>query len=76
MAIKINKLGRCPECGTIIDLSYIKEIDNDKIVGCGLAEGDFIECDNCTLTQGDDECERTRLNAGLSFTTAGEYADA
>ena len=76
MAIKTIKIGKCPVCNEIIDLNGIEEIDGDAIVGCGLAEGDFIDCIECINVFGDDECERVRSDSKFSITTAGRYAEA
>ena len=69
------KLGKCPECGEIINLDDIEELEENDIVGCGLMEGAFEFCDDCPCEYDDMECKRIRTNDELSITTAGEYND-
>jgi hypothetical protein len=75
MEIEPNKLGICPECDKIINLNDIKEIGNDAVVGCGLAENDLMRCKNCLCTYNDDKCKYIRFDSGLSLTTAKEMAE-
>lgn len=67
-----NRLGTCPECGQIINLTNIEEIPNGAVIGCGLAEDDFMKCENCLCTYDDGECKYIRADNALSLTTARE----
>ena len=67
------KLGRCPECGEIINLDDIEELEDDMIIGCGFKEGDMGFCDDCPLKYGNDECEDIRSENEFTLTTVREY---
>ena len=75
MEIEPNRLGICPKCTEIINLNDIKEIRNGAIIGCGLAENDFMRCDNCLCIYDDDECRRIRCINRLSLTAAREITE-
>lgn len=73
METKPNKLGKCPECGNLVVIADIVMIGDDEVVGCGLAEDDFMTCDTCLYNLNDNGCECIRTNYNLSQTTAEEY---
>ena len=67
------KLERCPECGQIINLDDMDELEETDIIGCGLMEGNMEFCDDCACDYDSEECKDTRIEEELSTTTAGEY---
>lgn len=67
------KLGKCSECGKFIDLDAIDELDDDEIIGCGFAEGDFAACDDCACKYDSIDCRNIRRTHELSITIAKEY---
>ena len=72
MTMETDKLIMCPECHRIINLKNVEEIGDGAIVGCGLAEDDFMRCDDCLYTHDTDKCKYIRGSNGLSLTTARE----
>jgi hypothetical protein len=67
------RLGRCPECGEIINLDNIDELADGKIIGCGFAEGEMGFCDDCPCKYDDDDCKDIRADYGFTLTTVREY---
>ena len=70
------KLGRCPECGQVINLDDMDELEENDIIGCGLMEGNFEFCEDCVCEYDSAECKDTRTEDELSTTTAGEYNES
>ncbi len=72
MTMETDKLIKCPECHKIINLKGVEEISDGSVVGCGLAEGKLMRCDDCLCTHDSDRCKYIRGDNGFSLTTARE----
>lgn len=69
------KLTKCPECGELIDIDLLEPLDLKIVIGCGLKEGAFTECEECGHNYPSKECIRIRDEDGWTPTTVKDYQD-
>ena len=65
----MTKIFQC-ECGAIVTEDELIEIDPNKIIGCGLKQGNFYYCHECVFNFDSDGCKEERKEAKVTMTKA------
>lgn len=66
------QLAKCTECGWLIDLDEIEELDGDEVIGCGLNEDDYMPCEDCPEKHIPADCHFLRRKHGFTKTPVSE----
>lgn len=69
------KVIKYPDCGRIIKVNDSAEIDKHEVVGCGLKEGCFIWCSECSQEYGSEGCKEVRETGDLTLTIVADIQE-
>ena len=70
------RLVRCPNCGDVIDADELEELESDEGIGCGLNQGDYMPCEDCSEKNRPDGCREVRHENGWTKTTVSDLEDS